>query len=289
MILLSQNLKAFVMTCELGTVVSAAKQLRVGQTAITQRIKNLEEDLGVTLFIRRTSGMTLTKEGHSLLRYCKNAEESERRTLSEITGLGRNQDVELVVTGPTSFMSSRAVSQLMPVMDKWPNLNLRFMINDYEDRSQLLKSGAADFAILHPEQLKPEFEFCSIEADEYVLLCHPKWKERSLIDIVNNERLFAFHPQDETSLNYLRHFNLMKHLKRPRLFANENKTLSDLLCHGIGYGILERNIARPFISEKKLYLLNEGKSMKDKLVVAWYRRDWSPTWFEEVLTQLRAC
>jgi LysR family transcriptional regulator (chromosome initiation inhibitor) len=289
MILLSQNLQAFVMTCELGTVVNAAKQLRVGQSAITQRIKNLEEELGVSLFIRRTSGMTLTVEGHSLLRYCKNAEESERRALSEITSLGRNQDVELVVTGPTSFMSSRAVSRLMPIMDKWPKLNLRFMINDHDDRSLLLKSGTADFAILHPEQIKSEFEFHNIKADEYVLLGHPKWKERSLIDIVTNERLFAFHPQDETSLNYLRHFDLLKHLKRPRLFANENKTLSELLCHGIGYGILEKNIARPFIAEEKLSLLNDGKSLKDKLVVAWYRRDWSPSWFEDVLSQLKAC
>jgi LysR family transcriptional regulator, chromosome initiation inhibitor len=288
MILLSPNLQAFVMTCELGTVVNAAKHLRVGQTAITQRIKNLEAELGVSLFIRRSSGMTLTDEGQSLLRYCRNAQESERLTMSEITNHGKDRDVELVLTGPTSFMSSRAVKNLAKVMESWPKLNLRFMINDHEDRSSLLKSGAVDFAILHPHQVKPEFESKILEPDEYILLCTPKWKSRNLEEIIASERLFAFHPEDETSLNYLRHFKLIKNLKRPRLYANENRTLIELLCQGIGYGILEKNIAAPFIKGGRLSVLNEGKSLKDKLAVAWYRRDWSPACFDEVLKKLIA-
>ena len=63
MSLLSQNLQAFAAIVKQGTVMGAAKELRLTQTGVTQRIRSLEQQLATTLFIRSRKGMKLTSEG----------------------------------------------------------------------------------------------------------------------------------------------------------------------------------------------------------------------------------
>lgn len=47
------------------------KALNITQSALPQRILNLESDLGSTLFIRESSGILLTELGQRMLRYCQ--------------------------------------------------------------------------------------------------------------------------------------------------------------------------------------------------------------------------
>jgi LysR family transcriptional regulator (chromosome initiation inhibitor) len=283
MILLNPNLQAFFTIYESSTVSAAAQKLRIGQTAVTERLKSLERDLGATLFIRSRKGMTLTSEGKSLLKYCIRAKELEGEALSEIKTGGSLTDIHLKIAGPTSFISSRAVLQCKAVCEKWPRLNLHFIIDDRENRLELLKHGKADIVTLKPHQVPNECDSKKIKPDEYILLAHPSWKNRDLKDILENERLYAFHSDDHTSLNYLKTFNLLTLLKRPRLFANENLALASMLSYGVGYGILSKEIAAPWIESGKLIKLNQGRVMKDPLALAWYPRVEMPVYFKELV------
>lgn len=284
---MSANLRAFFAVCERGTVTSAAADLGIGQTGVTQRIHALERDLGVALFIRSRKGMELTTEGKSLLKYCRQTKELEGETLSALKDGGTAREVELRIAGPTSFISSRVVPSCISIFRKWPMLNLRFIIDDREDRTSLLKEGAADIVVLYPHQVRSEFDSKRVAPDEYFLLGHPSWKGRGLKEIIGEERLFAFHPDDQTSLNYLKAFDLLKYLKRPRLFANENLALSTLLCEGVGFGILAREIATPLIRENRLIKLNQGKTMKDPLAISWYPRSEMPQYLRDIVSVIK--
>src|SRR4051812_36152895 len=99
MILLSPNLRAFLAVVENSTVSASAKKLGITQTGTTQRIQSLEEDLGVTLFLRSRSGMKLTPEGATLLRHCTYVSELEGRLTSEVRGVGIEHDVDITITG----------------------------------------------------------------------------------------------------------------------------------------------------------------------------------------------
>lgn len=61
------QLRTFVVVAEKGHLTRAAEQLHVTQPAVTSQIKALEEELGVTLFERNHTGVTLTKAGQALL------------------------------------------------------------------------------------------------------------------------------------------------------------------------------------------------------------------------------
>ncbi|GAA3124031.1 hypothetical protein GCM10020254_84040 [Streptomyces goshikiensis] len=56
-------LRYFAVVAEEGSLTGAAERLFVSQPALTKQIRRLEDGLGVRLFTRSRSGMTLTEAG----------------------------------------------------------------------------------------------------------------------------------------------------------------------------------------------------------------------------------
>ena len=61
------QLRAFVEIAKVGQLTRAAERLHLSQPALSGQLKALEEALGISLFERSSSGMTLTTGGRSLL------------------------------------------------------------------------------------------------------------------------------------------------------------------------------------------------------------------------------
>src|SRR5579863_9181565 len=122
MSLLSPQLEAFLAIVRCKTVHGAGDELHLTQTAVTQRIRALEERLRTTLFIRTRRGMLLTSEGEALLRYCQAVRAIEGEALAKIKGAGTETEIQLCITGPTSIMRSRIIPQCIPILKKFPNL-----------------------------------------------------------------------------------------------------------------------------------------------------------------------
>lgn len=61
------TLRAFVAVAHTGSVSRAAQQLHLTQPAISLKLKQLQQHLGLTLFTRRPQGLTLTADGYALL------------------------------------------------------------------------------------------------------------------------------------------------------------------------------------------------------------------------------
>ncbi len=65
------QLKYFQAVCQFQTVSEAAEYLYISQPSLSNAIKDLENEFGVTLFRRHHRGMTLTEEGQILYRESK--------------------------------------------------------------------------------------------------------------------------------------------------------------------------------------------------------------------------
>ena len=62
-----QTLRAFVTVAREGSVSRAAERLHLSQPAVSLKLKQLQQDLGLTLFERRPQGLALTADGQALL------------------------------------------------------------------------------------------------------------------------------------------------------------------------------------------------------------------------------
>jgi LysR family transcriptional regulator, chromosome initiation inhibitor len=287
MSLLSPNLQAFVAIARQGTVHGAAASLRLTQTGVTQRIRSLEKELAATLFLRSRKGMRLTPEGEALLRYCQGATDLEGEAMSRIQKAGSARSVYVTIAGPTSAMTSRIAGQCAALYAKWPELQLNFLVTDATNRVQLVRSGVASLAVVPPEQVPDEMDGKVLKPDRYLLVAAAKWKGRRIADILENERAIDFDENDPTTLNYLKRHGLLAQLRRPRLFANNNEILLQLFRHGVGFGTLTQEIAKPYLDSGALIALHGGAVLEDAIALAWYPRPEMPPYFADVVRAIR--
>jgi DNA-binding transcriptional LysR family regulator len=79
-----RGLNAFFNVARLGSVGAATTALSVTQPAVSRTLRKLEQQLGVQLFLRHSTGMQLTAFGQSLLPHATLLETGLNRALEEI-------------------------------------------------------------------------------------------------------------------------------------------------------------------------------------------------------------
>ncbi|ASB96977.1 LysR family transcriptional regulator [Streptococcus equi] len=66
-----QQLQYIIKIVECGSMNEAAKQLFITQPSLSNAVKELEQEMGITIFIRNPKGITLTKDGVEFLSYAR--------------------------------------------------------------------------------------------------------------------------------------------------------------------------------------------------------------------------
>lgn len=279
MSLLSPQLEAFMAIVHHKTVHGAANILHITQTAVTQRIRNLEGRLETSLFVRTRRGMMLTPEGESLLRYCSAAQDLEEEALISINGAGKKTPIRVCVTGPTSIMRSRIIPQCFSVMESFPNLLMNFDIIDPEIRDKSLRIGDSQFAVIQQEDIAREMEYKLLKPENYILVCTSKWKGRSLEDIIKEEHIIDYNPADQMTFNYLKRHKLFHWANLDRHFVNRTESLAMMIVDGYGYGLLTKEFSQPYINNNQMVVLNSGKIYENTMALVWYERPKAPAYF----------
>ncbi len=138
--------RVFKEVAEEGSVSAAAKNLYISQSAVSQTIKQLEEQLDVRLFTRGTRGVTLTSEGAILYDYVRSAisliehgEEKIAQTKSLLLG-------ELVIGASDTITSCFLLPYLDQFHSSYPSIKLRVLNGTSPEVIALLKSGKVDLA-----------------------------------------------------------------------------------------------------------------------------------------------
>lgn len=277
---------AFERVAELKTVHAAALDIGLTQAALTKRLRLLESELEVTLFLRSRRGMSLTEEGKALLQFCKTSNEAEGQLLSKLKG-GSKMQVSLTIAGPTSAISSRINRDCLSLYSKYPYLRLHFQSEDHANLIEMIRLGKVDLAVVSPNLVPNEMESKLLKPDRYLLVASAKWHGRPLDEILENERIIDFYESDQTTFKYLSKFGLENSKKPERLFVNENAALIRMFSAGIGYGTLTEDIAKPFIESGDLIKLNRGQVFEDPLALAWYQRHEKSDYFRDITRSIK--
>ncbi len=118
------NIEAFVEAAELGSFTLAARRLRLSPSALSRRVAQLEEDIGVRLFHRTTRAVRLSEDGRAFferaraaLRELKEAQEATSRLRDRPAGLLRVEAPRILgrhvlVPALTRFLARHAEVQV---------------------------------------------------------------------------------------------------------------------------------------------------------------------------------
>ena len=144
----SINLDAFYACVQAGNFTNAAARLHITQSALSQRVKNLEEELGTTLLLRDRTGLRLTEFGESLLRYCREREEAEHRVLSPLSSKTTGSFVGQISVGAFSTIGR---SLVLPAISKLlvdhPKVHFKLVIRELRELSGFLRSGEINYLL----------------------------------------------------------------------------------------------------------------------------------------------
>lgn len=169
-------IKAFIAVAETMSVTKASKKLFLTQPAVSRRISQLEEELGVSLFDRANKKMFLTMPGTKLLPRYKKILSDIEFAAREASHLGNKVTGNLAVGMSHHVSLYRAPKNLKRYQDLYPDVELDLNFITSELAIDLVSRGKLELAMVTlPPKDMPNLEFI------------PVWRDELYIAIPNNE------------------------------------------------------------------------------------------------------
>lgn len=126
----------------------AAEKLNMSQPPLSNQIKNLEEDLGVELFIRSKRGLTLTDAGALLMRRAAQVLELADKTRGELDSMNQGLSGTLflgMVEGRAPFLAAQMIAGFR---EEFPMVKYELWNGSSDDVLDQLYHGIADLAVI---------------------------------------------------------------------------------------------------------------------------------------------
>jgi DNA-binding transcriptional LysR family regulator len=124
------SMETFIRVVETGSFSSAARQLRVGQPAVSKTVAQLENHLGVKLLTRSTRGLTPTEAGLGYFERAKRAIEEADEAELAARGAGTGLKGRLRVCAAVTFARIHLIPLLPQFLAQHPDLNLEVVLDD---------------------------------------------------------------------------------------------------------------------------------------------------------------
>jgi DNA-binding transcriptional LysR family regulator len=171
MSLSSLQLDAFLAAAKSLNFSRAAESLFITQSALSQRIKNLELTMGATLFIRDPSQIKITEIGEKLLRYCQTKDAMEDELLLNLTSVEGGELAGIVRIGAfSSVLRSVIIPSLSSLLRKNPKIQCDFVHEETPVLPSLLERSECDFIILDYPLNSPSIEKYLLGYEEYIVI-----------------------------------------------------------------------------------------------------------------------
>ena len=126
------EMEALIRVVDAGSFSSAARQLHVGQPAVSKTIAQLEDRLGVRLLLRSTRGLIPTEAGRSFYARAKRSIEEAIEAELAARGTAATLSGRLRICAAVTFARLHVVPRLPAFLAKHPALDVDVLLSDGE-------------------------------------------------------------------------------------------------------------------------------------------------------------
>lgn len=269
-----RHLTILMAVCEEKSMSKAAVKLFMTQPAVSQAIKELEEEYGALLFERFSKCLYVTEAGEELYHYAAQIislfEKSKRiakgDARKEVIKIGAN------ITVGTTMMQS----YVKKYNESHQNVAVQVNINNASKIKELLIKNELDFALLEEGKIDAYFNSEVFFEDRIVVIANTrnavtKKEKIYLKDLVEEELLLR-----ERGAGVRDSFEMMVSLQgvsiQPTWESCSSKALVNAVITDLGIAVLPYRIAKEYIDSGKVAELKiEDMNLNRKLMIVYHK------------------
>lgn len=168
---------------ERGSFQRAAAHLNLSQTALSHRIRKLEDDLGLKLLSRTTRQVTLTRAGLELLPKARDTIEELSATIDLLRQQGRARQGRLAIGCLPTIANHYLPRILRRFGQRYPDVAVRVYDNSASEISQMVQAGTAEFGVTIVAANSWDLDIEVLLKETFFLICaadHPLAGEKAV-------------------------------------------------------------------------------------------------------------
>ncbi len=248
----SEELKTFIFLSKVKNFTLAAEQLSVAQSTVTNRISELEKEVGKKLFHRGSKTVALTEEGEIFLSFAERILELESSSIEEMNAVSSHRRKFSI-----GAINATYEIYVKPLMDKCladnKETSIKVMLGHSLDLIQLLQDHVLDM-VFSAVPLKRVGYVCDVfDTDRVALVC--KKGRNEFPDGITKEQLakISYLMCDLTLSDagvYIRSLFPKNHVFR--LEVDNSSKLLPYLAQGLGYSFMPYKMVEGYIKDGTL-------------------------------------
>ena len=247
--------KIFVFVAKEENITKASEKLSISQPAVTKHIKNLEEQLGVTLFKRNKYGMELTDKGRELY---KEVSESILKIYKAEERVRSNRNIHL---GSHVTMLSRMFGKcIADYYELNPNSQIEVTNETFNDMLNMLENQKLDIVLSKKvdesvyNTNKIEFIKLGLLHDIFVINTNSKYKDKIFNkEQLSKEKIYTPKRTSITTINLMKELNLTDGMENIKNITYT--TMLGILKTEDSIGLITKEYIKDELKENKLAIL----------------------------------
>lgn len=276
--MLDPKLDTLLLVAEKRNFTRAAQALSLTQPAVSHHISQLEQELGVRLFLRGNGDLMLTPEGETVLRYVRRMKALEKKMAEELQEAGRR--LTRLRIGITHTAESSIVAEVLArYTNENPGISITIVTDNINNLYDMLENFELDLAVVEGRSTRPELSALMLDTDYLVCVLantHPLSHSSMItLDEIRQEKLILRLPNSETRVRFesalaaigesIADFQVI-------LEVDNVATIKDLIRKNLGISILARSACMDELRKGKLTALPiENLSMARETNLVYHR------------------
>ncbi|MEW6983014.1 LysR family transcriptional regulator ArgP [Colwelliaceae bacterium 6471] len=233
----------------------AADKLNITQSAVSQRIKQLEQFVSQPVLIRGTP-LAATSVGEKLLQHFRQVRQLEYDLIKHILPEEAESTVQISIAVNADTLASWFIPALTPLLKKYP-IALKLQVCDETRTKNLLKKGEV-FAALSSQS--ESFTGCKVQEVglvDYILCATPDFKARYFAKGLNQQTLkrapsVEYDQQDTMHSDYIESYFHLKAADYPSHVVRSSEAFVTMALAGVAYCLLPHTQANEYLADGRL-------------------------------------
>jgi|GEM_PF-990449 len=276
-----EKLRYFYEVGKAESIKEGATHLNLTQPSVSKAIKILEESIDTLLFVRRSRGVNLTREGKILFNYCHGLFAS----LNDIEARLITPEEPMAGVIRVGTYDSIAIffwpTFLKAFLEKYPLINLELTTGRSRKIQKEVEEGKLDLALIVEPRTSSNLETIELKKDQFNFYVSSEMTDEKATQD-NTPLIYMPDALAGQSLKRLSH-TLKEDLTRKKQFKTSSlEAAKEMILQGLGVGLLPSLVADEPVKQKRMKPIDRLFKKSEPigihsigLVFPKHKKDWS--------------